>query len=132
MFTYSFGGGLRRPAEDLLAEYYDAMLYLANWGSRRLMFRYPKALVDPEQIGQYNVATTDYPSDAVRAYTQDEHTILDIQLDEEEGLDWIEGEGWLDSLPIDINPIRGIIPIVKSIGLASLTAPIHVIGAAFS
>ena len=33
---------------------------------------------------------------------------------------------------IDINPIRGIIPIVKSIGLASLTAPIHVIGAAFS
>jgi len=98
VFTYSFGGGLRRPAEDLLAEYYDAMLYLANWGSRRLMFRYPKALVDPEQIEQYNVAMTDYPSDAVRAYTQDEHAILDIQLDEEEGLDWIEGEGWLDSL----------------------------------
>jgi len=98
VFTYSFGGGLRRRAEDLLAEYYDAMLYLANWGSRQLMFRFPKSLVDREQMQQYNVATMDYPSDAVNVYTKDEYAILDIQLHEEEGLGWIEGEGWLDSL----------------------------------
>ena len=97
-FTYSFGGGLRRRAEDLLAEYYDAMLYLANWGSRQLMFRFPKSLVDLEQMQQYNVVTVDYPSDAVNVYTKDEYAILDIQLHEEEGLGWIEGEGWLDSL----------------------------------
>ncbi|MBL7063197.1 MAG: hypothetical protein ISS49_03170 [Anaerolineae bacterium] len=98
VFTYSFGGGLRRGVEDLLAEYYDAMLYLANWGSRQLMFRFPKSLLDLEQMQQYNVVTLDYPSDAVNVYTKGEYAILDIQLHEEEGLGWIEGEGWLDSL----------------------------------
>ena len=98
VFTYSFGGGLRRRAEDLLAEYYDAMLYLANWGSRQFMFRFPKALVDLGQMQQYNVVTMDYPSEAVNLYTKGEYAILDIQLHEEEGLGWIEDEGWLDSL----------------------------------
>ena len=98
VFTYSFGGGLGRRPEDLLAEYYDAMLYLANWGSRQLMFRFPKSLVDAEQMQQYNVATVDYSSDAVDVYTKGEYAILDIQLREEEGLGWVEGEGWLDSL----------------------------------
>ena len=98
VFTYSFGGGLGRRPEDLLAEYYDAMLYLANWGSRQLVFRFPKSLVDAEQMQQYNVVTMDYSSDAVDVYTKGECAIMDIQLHEEEGLGWIEGEGWLDSL----------------------------------
>jgi len=97
VFTYSWSDFPGR-AEEILAKYYDAMIYLANWGSRRLMFRFPRALVDPEQIEQYNVATTEYPSDAVKAYVKGEYVILDIQLHEEEGFDWIEGEGWLDSL----------------------------------
>jgi hypothetical protein len=98
VFTCSFGGGLRRTAEDLLAEYYDAMLYLANWGSRQLMFRFPKTLVDLEQMQQY---ATEFWSDVVNVIGVDiegEYAILDIQLGEEEGLDWIEGKGWLDSL----------------------------------
>ena len=98
VFTYSYGGGLRRSAEDLLADYYDAMLYLANWGSRQLMFRFPKALVDPDQMQQYNVETTEYPSDVIQVDVRGEYVVLDIQLDAEEGLGWIEGEGWLDSL----------------------------------
>jgi hypothetical protein len=52
VFTYSFGGGLGRRPGDLLAEYYDAMLYLANWGSRQLAFRFPKSLIDAEQMQQ--------------------------------------------------------------------------------
>ncbi len=98
VFTYSFGGSLRRRPEDLLADYYDAMLYLANWGSRQLMFRFPKTLVDVAEMQQYEVVTREVASDAVAAYTRDEHAILDIQLHEEEGLGWVEGEGWLDSL----------------------------------
>jgi hypothetical protein len=98
VFTYSFGGGLRRRAEDVLAEYYDAMLYLANWGSRQLMFRFPKSLVDLDRMRQYNVETTDYPSDAVTVSTVGEYAVLDIQLNTEEGLGWIEGESWLGSL----------------------------------
>ncbi len=98
VFTYSFGGGLYPRAENVLAEYYDAMLYLANWGSRQLMFRFPKALVDPDRIRQYNVETTDYPSDIIQVDVKGEYAILDIQLNEEGGLGWIEGEGRLGSL----------------------------------
>jgi hypothetical protein len=98
VFTYSFGGGLRRRAEDMLAEYYDAMLYLANWGSRQLMFRFPKSPVDLDRMRQYNVETTDYPSDTVTVSTVGDYAVLDIQLHEEAGLGWIEGEGWLGSL----------------------------------
>ncbi len=97
VFVYHWSG-FRGRSEDILAKYYDAMLYLANWGSRRLMFRFPQSLVDPEHLQGYNVVTLDYPPDFVNAYTQGEYTILDIQLGEEEGLDWVEGEGWLDSL----------------------------------
>jgi hypothetical protein len=98
IFTYSFGGSLRRSAEDLLADYYDAMLYLANWGSRQLAFRFPKALMDLQQMRQYNVETREYPSDAVTVSAVGEYAILNIQLHEEEGLGWIEGEGRLGSL----------------------------------
>ncbi len=97
-FTYSFGGGLYRRAEDVLAAYYDAMLYLANWGSRQLMFRFPRAIVDPDQMRQYNVETVDPPSDIIQVDIKGEYVILDIQLNEEEGLGWIEGEGWLGAL----------------------------------
>ena len=98
VFTYSFGGGLRRSAEDLLVEYYDAKLYLANWGSRQLMFRFPKELIDLEQVQQYAMEfLSDFVS-AISLQIEGDYAILDIQLGEEEGLGWIEGEGWLDSL----------------------------------
>jgi hypothetical protein len=97
IFIYHWTG-FPGSAQEILAKYYDAMLYLANWGSRRLMFRFPKSLVDVEGMFGYNVVTLDYPSEMVNTYTQGEYAILDIQLHEEEGLDWIEGEGWLDSL----------------------------------
>ncbi|MDY7078341.1 MAG: hypothetical protein SXV54_15600 [Chloroflexota bacterium] len=98
VFTYSYGGSLYRRAENVLVKYYDAMLYLANWGSRQLMVRFPKVLVDSDRMRQYNLETTDYPSDIIQVDIQGEYAILDIQLNEENGLGWIEGEGWLGSL----------------------------------
>jgi hypothetical protein len=97
VFTYNYGDFPANP-EKILAQYYDAMLYLANWGSRRLMFRFPEALVDLDQMRQYQVETIDYPSDAVAVSTAGEYVILDIQFDEEGGGEWIEGEGRLDAL----------------------------------
>jgi hypothetical protein len=98
VFTYSFGGGLRRRAEDVLAEYYDAMLYLANWGSRQLMFRFPKPLVGLHQMQQYAMEFWGDRVSTISVYIEGEHAILNVQLPEEQGLGWIEGGGWLDSL----------------------------------
>jgi hypothetical protein len=39
---YSYGD-FRGSPEKLMERYFDAFLYLANWGTRRLMFRFPRA-----------------------------------------------------------------------------------------
>jgi len=36
--------------------YFDAMVYVSNWGSRRLMFRLPAALMDSKQLGLFIVS----------------------------------------------------------------------------
>ena len=97
--TYSWGDFKHDPRQ-VLARYFDAFLYLANWGSKRLAFRFPKpalseanvGLLDPKQIEPY---LWEY---CIELEPVGDYLILDISLDEEEGLDWIEGEGWLSSL----------------------------------
>jgi hypothetical protein len=98
VFTYSFGGGLSLRAEDLLARYYDAMLYLASWGSRQLMFRFPRELIDLDQMQQYAAEFLGSFVNAIRVGTESQCIVLNIDLGEEGGLGWIVGEGWLDSL----------------------------------
>ena len=50
--TYSWGNFKHDPRQ-VLARYFDAFLYLANWGSKRLAFRFPKGLLDSKQIEPY-------------------------------------------------------------------------------
>jgi len=93
----------------VLARYFDAFLYrsaersrrsLANWGSKRLAFRFPKpalseanvGLLDSKQIEPY---LWEY---RIELKPAGDYLILDISLDEEEGWGWIEGGGWLSSL----------------------------------
>ena len=44
-FVYHWSGFPGTPAEVLL-KYHDALLYAANWGSRQLMFRFPRTALD--------------------------------------------------------------------------------------
>ncbi len=88
---YSWGDFKHDPKE-VLVRYFDAFLYLANWGSRQLMFRFPADLLDSEQIERYCVP------DYIELERIDDYAVLDIQLSEEEGFEWIEGAGWLGAL----------------------------------
>jgi hypothetical protein len=107
VFTYSWSD-FPGSAGDVLAQYYDAMLYMASWGSAQLMFRFPKALIDLDRLRQYRVKTLAYPSDAIAVSTVGTYAVLDIQIDDEEGGGWIEGEGWLDALvPLREDILRG-------------------------
>jgi len=90
-FTYHYGD-FRGDPEKVLAKYFDAMLYVANWGSKRLMFRLPRALVDSAALLPY-----EFPEVILTEKTSD-HIILDISTEDEEGFGWIEGEGILSSL----------------------------------
>src|SRR5438105_15736304 len=43
--TYNFGNFRGRP-ETLMERYFDAFVYVANWGTNRLMFRIPRRFID--------------------------------------------------------------------------------------
>ncbi len=91
-FVYNYGD-FRGDPEALVAKYFDAMLYIANWGTWQVMFRLPKALVDPAWFKPYEI------EDAVTISTTAQHLILNIQIQEEDGMiGWVEGEGWLPQL----------------------------------
>jgi hypothetical protein len=89
---YSFGGFRGDPGR-LLEEYFDAYLYAANWGTRELAFRLPRTLLDAETARRY----CDEEHRAWVAQTA-EHVIVRFRWDDDEGDDWIEGDGLLDPL----------------------------------
>src|SRR5262245_30182651 len=86
VFTYSYGDFPGHPLK-LLAKHYDAMLYLANWGSKQLAFRLPKTAIDQQALQPYY-----YGVEEIELTTVGEHVILNIAFNDEEGGDWIEGE----------------------------------------
>src|SRR5436189_2815992 len=53
-FTNEYNyGDFRGDVDKVLAKYFDAHLYVANWGTHRLMFRLPGELVDVEAMRPY-------------------------------------------------------------------------------
>jgi hypothetical protein len=89
---YSFGDFRGDPGR-LLEEYFDAYLYTANWGTRELAFRLPRALLDAETARRY----CDEEDRAWVTQTA-EHVIVRFRWDDDEGDDWIEGDGLLEPL----------------------------------
>jgi hypothetical protein len=78
----------------LLAEYFDAMLYITNWGTRQLMFRFPASAIPDDVIRAYQYA------DSMDWSTVDEYIILNIEFNPEGGGDgeWVEGQGILPGI----------------------------------
>ncbi|MGD0434230.1 MAG: hypothetical protein ABSA58_24385 [Acetobacteraceae bacterium] len=89
--TYQWGDFKGDP-DAMMEEWFDLHLYLANWGTHRLMMRVPKRLVDMRVVKACLV-----DSDFAKARVAGEHLILDIRLDELE-TDWDEGPGILASM----------------------------------
>jgi len=85
VFTYSYGD-LRANSKKLVAEYFDAHLYLANWGTKQLIFRFPKALVDVEEMQKYCL------EDVVSLHLIDDVVVLDLIWNEEGGGFWIDDD----------------------------------------
>ena len=77
-------GDFRGDSRQLMQRYYDAHLYLANWGTHRIMLRIPCRLLDPDVAEQYLV------DDKVTAWASGEHLILELTSEDETG-DWVEG-----------------------------------------
>lgn len=87
---YSFGDFRSNPRK-ILEKYFDAFLYLANWGTHRLMFRLPARLFDAKRAGKY------CDGENLSLHRAGKHVALEFVF-QEEGGGWIEGEGWLQKL----------------------------------
>jgi len=72
-------GDFRGSPDELMRRYYDAHLYLANWGTHRVMFRLPRTLLDPEVAEQYCV------DPQVSLSATGDHVILDMTSEDESG-----------------------------------------------
>ena len=88
--VYNWGDFKGNP-HRWIEKYFDAFLYLANWGSRWFMLRVPKQLLDPETVSKY---CTD---ENLWCRTKGDHLIVSYHSEEEEP-EWFEGEGSLASL----------------------------------
>ena len=88
--TYEWSD-FKHDALKVLAKYFDAHLYVANWGSRRLAFRFPKGSVDKVAIESY------CDEDHLTLTTAGNVHILEIRLDEEDS-EWVETGGVLSTL----------------------------------
>jgi len=84
-------GDLKGDPDRWMEKYFDAFLYLANWGTRRLMLRVPTRVVDPAVVREY------CSDDSLNCRINGDNLIISFRSDEEES-EWVEGEGWLGSL----------------------------------
>jgi hypothetical protein len=89
--TYNWGDFGGSP-EKLMEKYFDAHVYVTNWGTYNLMLRFPRGVIDEDILPTYCI------DDPMSFWLTDEHVIISWLLMLEEGMGWVEGEGWIDQL----------------------------------
>jgi hypothetical protein len=85
-------GDLKGDPRKMMERYFDAFLYLTNWGTRRLMFRLPCGLLDSESAGQYCY------TDTASLIETGSHLILGLYVDREPDDYWDEPGGQLAAM----------------------------------
>lgn len=93
-YVYHYGD-FRGKIKQLLLKYFDVFFYISNWGTLRLMFKYSVPQVDMDELKKHCI------KDVISCKTHGEYIILDVQVSDEEGFGWTEGEGLLpEFLPL--------------------------------
>jgi hypothetical protein len=77
-------GNFRGDPRRMVERYYDAHLYLTNWGTHQVILRLPKGQLGPKAVEPYCF------DECVEAWTTKTHLILDLRSEDESG-DWDEG-----------------------------------------
>ncbi|MFA3842758.1 hypothetical protein [Streptomyces aureus] len=78
---YHFGD-FRGDPTAMVARLYDAHLYFANWGSRRLLLRLPAEVLPKKTAAPYAM------EESLSVSARHGHTLLDFSLDAEDGAEW--------------------------------------------
>ena len=92
-FTNEYNyGDFRGSPEKLMDTYFDAFVYVANWGTHRLMFRIPRKFLDVKAVEAY------CDDEVLTLEVKQDHVVLEFSSQEEGGGEWEEGEGYMPSL----------------------------------
>lgn len=92
IFTYSYSD-FPKKVHQVVEQYFDMMLYYANWGSIQLIIKFPLDVIDFEKMNQYCVV------DTMSLSKKNDFVLLDFEFNEEEGFeDWIDLKGYLSRL----------------------------------
>ena len=117
-------GDFKGDPQQLMARWFDLHLYLANWGTRRLMIRLPQRLVDRSRLDAFLPA-----GDLLDVLVSGENLIVDIgvdiyddewpEYDEED--EWDGGPGWLGALaPLRADVLAGDLRLFYLVWLKAL------------
>lgn len=102
--VYHWGDFKGDPLE-LMELYFDAFVYVANWGSHRFMLRLPERLLEAQTVLAYRV------DGAFEVHKKGDWLILESMSEDEEGDGWIEVEeaaSWMPALlPLRLNLANG-------------------------
>ena len=94
-FTYNFGDFKRDPKQCLLA-HFDMMLYYANYGCRRMIFRFPKKLVSLKTLQHYDYSHAEDYQSSIMISAEGDYVVVDIEENLEEGFtEWLDCENTL-------------------------------------
>ncbi len=116
--TYNYGS-FRGSPETLMERYFDAFVYVSNWGTRRLMFRIPRKFFDVKAASAYCDE-----ENGLSIKTGKAQVVLELRTEEEGGSGWEQGEGWMSSLiPLRADLMRGDLRALYLGWLATLEGP---------
>ncbi|MEV0398090.1 hypothetical protein [Polymorphospora rubra] len=86
-------GDLKADPAKWIERYFDAHLYLANWGTRRIMLRLPRASLDPGTAAKFCVG------ESAGSWATRTHVILNLRTEDEDGdEEWWDEEGRLAAI----------------------------------
>jgi hypothetical protein len=110
-------GDLSGDPREFMERWFDLHLYLANWGTRRLMIRVPKRFLNKSDMDPF-LGEIDW----VEAWTSGDNLIIDIHHQEEEGNgEWVDGAGQLAALaPLRTDLLSGDLRLFYLLWLKAL------------
>ncbi len=85
-------GDLKADPLKLLEKYFDAFVYIANWGTREFHLRLPQELVDAKQIKAM------LPGKSAQVRSSGKFVTISFESEVELDDDWDDGTGWMGSL----------------------------------
>src|ERR1700751_3116542 len=85
-------GDLKGDPRTMMERYFDAFLYLANWGTRQLMFRLPREVLNAETADSYCY------TDAASLVETEDHLIVSLYADRDPDDCWEAADGRLAAI----------------------------------